>query len=203
MFKSKKLRLSVFLSGFIVVYLTGICFAQGFEEIEKNCQEYVLNNGMKFIVLERHDVPVVSFHTYADVGSANESYGITGISHFLEHMAFKGTKIIGTTDHEAEFELRMELDRIFGELVKERERFRSRVLRVMLTHVLSVFLMFAALFYVCLPKSVEILRSSHFALWQFDYAPTIFVLVQISIGAFLTYTFVVLIRMICLLRKAT
>ena len=130
MFSSKRKYLSFLLCGFILLGFAGICFAQGFQEIEKDCHEYVLSNGMKFIVLERDEAPVVSFHTYADVGSANESYGITGISHFLEHMAFKGTKVIATTDYEAEFELRRELDLIFDELVHEKERIQPDSVRI-------------------------------------------------------------------------
>ncbi|UCE17972.1 MAG: insulinase family protein [Gemmatimonadota bacterium] len=130
MFCSKRKYVSIILCGFILLGLAGLCFAQGFKEIEKDCHEYVLSNGMKFIVLEREDVPVVSFHTYADVGSANESYGITGISHFLEHMAFKGTKVVGTTNYEAEFELRKELDQIFDELVHEKGRIQPDSVRI-------------------------------------------------------------------------
>jgi predicted Zn-dependent peptidase len=83
---------------------------QSFEGIRSQVKTQVLPNGMKFIVLERHDVPVVSFHVYADVGSANESYGITGISHILEHMAFKGTTTIGTKDYAAESKVLEQLD---------------------------------------------------------------------------------------------
>ena len=57
---------------------------------------------MHFIVLENHDVPVFSFRTFVNVGSANEVRGITGLSHILEHMAFKGTSEIGTKDYKAE-----------------------------------------------------------------------------------------------------
>lgn len=126
--KRKQLRLIWFGLGLIIV--AGMCLAQGFKEIEEQGSEYVLSNGMKFIVLERHEAPVVSFHTYADVGSANESYGITGISHFLEHMAFKGTKTIGTTDYEAEAKLMAELDRIFDQLVEERGSIHSDSARI-------------------------------------------------------------------------
>lgn len=92
---------------------------QSFEDIKKQIKTHVLPNGMKFIVLERHDVPVVSFHVYADVGSANESYGITGISHILEHMAFKGTTTIGTKDYAAESKVLEELDNAYAQLKAE------------------------------------------------------------------------------------
>jgi predicted Zn-dependent peptidase len=74
--------------------------------------EFTLDNGIKFIVLERHQAPVVSFLTYADVGGANEPTGKTGVAHFLEHLAFKGTQRIGTTNYQAEKPLLDKLDQI-------------------------------------------------------------------------------------------
>jgi predicted Zn-dependent peptidase len=74
--------------------------------------EFKLDNGMKFIVLERHQAPVVSFLTYADVGGADEPDGKTGVAHFLEHLAFKGTTRIGTTNSQAEKPLLDRLDQL-------------------------------------------------------------------------------------------
>src|SRR3990170_9065100 len=62
--------------------------AQGLAEFEKRLTEFTLDNGLKFLVLERHEAPVVSFHTYADVGAVDEVHGITGLAHLFEHMAF-------------------------------------------------------------------------------------------------------------------
>jgi predicted Zn-dependent peptidase len=78
--------------------------------------EFTLDNGMRFIVLERHQAPVVSFMTYVDVGSAQEEIGKTGAAHFLEHLAFKGTPQIGTTDYEAEQPLLEKMDRLFEQI---------------------------------------------------------------------------------------
>lgn len=78
--------------------------------------EFTLNNGMTFIVLERHQAPVVSFMTYVDVGAAYEKPGKTGAAHFLEHLAFKGTRRIGTTDYQAEQPLLDRLDVVFEQL---------------------------------------------------------------------------------------
>lgn len=72
--------------------------------------EFRLDNGMKFIVLERHEAPVVSFMTYADVGGVDEPEGKTGVAHFLEHLAFKGTQRIGTRDYKVEQPLLERLD---------------------------------------------------------------------------------------------
>lgn len=55
-------------------------------------QEYVLSNGLKVILLENHKVPEITFQVWYRVGSRNEAWGKTGLSHMLEHMMFKGTK---------------------------------------------------------------------------------------------------------------
>ncbi len=78
--------------------------------------EFSLDNGLKFIVLENHDAPVVSFVTYANVGGVDEPDGKTGVAHFLEHLAFKGTKKIGTTNYRAEAKVLDKLDRLFADI---------------------------------------------------------------------------------------
>jgi zinc protease len=57
--------------------------------------ETTLENGLKVLVREVHVAPVVSFAVWYRVGSRHESAGITGISHLLEHMMFKGTPRFG------------------------------------------------------------------------------------------------------------
>jgi zinc protease len=53
--------------------------------------EYRLDNGMKLLVRENHRSPIVVFQIWYKIGSSYEHIGITGISHVLEHMMFKGT----------------------------------------------------------------------------------------------------------------
>ena len=89
------------------------------DRVIQNVTEFQLDNGMKFIVLERHNAPVVSFLTYADVGGTDELTGKTGISHFLEHLAFKGTTRIGTTDFTKEKPLLDRQDQLFEQLKGE------------------------------------------------------------------------------------
>ena len=69
------------------------------EDAAKKINEFTLDNGMKFIVMENHSAPVVSFVTYADVGGVDEPDNKTGVAHFLEHLAFKGTTEIGRTNY--------------------------------------------------------------------------------------------------------
>jgi zinc protease len=52
---------------------------------------HVLDNGLKVLLLEDHDIPNVALYTFFRVGSRNERPGLTGVSHFLEHMMFNGT----------------------------------------------------------------------------------------------------------------
>src|SRR5258708_16220183 len=55
-------------------------------------QEFALDNGLKVLLLEDHKSPVVTFQVWYRVGSRNEKDGKSGLSHFLEHMMFKGTQ---------------------------------------------------------------------------------------------------------------
>ena len=70
--------------------------AQDLQELQKKASEFTLPNGLHFIVLERHESPVVSFHTFVNVGSMHDPGGETGLAHMFEHLAFKGTETIGT-----------------------------------------------------------------------------------------------------------
>jgi len=94
-------------------------YAVGFEGIENEIREHVLSNGMKFIVLERHEAPVFSGYIYVNVGSVDEPVGNTGIAHVFEHMAFKGTSTLGTTDYAAEKAVMDKMDEVFDQLRAE------------------------------------------------------------------------------------
>ncbi len=83
-------------------------------------RERVLGNGLRILVLERREAPVVSFVTMANVGSVDERVGMTGVAHIFEHMAFKGGKEIGTTDYAAEEKVNLKLDDVFERLARAR-----------------------------------------------------------------------------------
>ena len=72
--------------------------AQSLSDFEKKVTVHKLANGWTFLIVERPVAPVFTFATYVDVGSAQEVPGITGIAHMFEHMAFKGTDKVGTSD---------------------------------------------------------------------------------------------------------
>ena len=80
-------------------------------------EEFTLDNGMQFLLVPRSDQPnVVTAGWVARVGSVNERPGITGISHFFEHMMFKGTGTIGTRDPEKDSRYRAEQKTIRDEI---------------------------------------------------------------------------------------
>lgn len=74
--------------------------------------EHRLANGMTVLLVERHQIPVVSINLTFGVGGVNERTGATGIAHLYEHMAFKGTRRLGTKDYEQERLMLAELDRL-------------------------------------------------------------------------------------------
>jgi predicted Zn-dependent peptidase len=76
--------------------------AQDLASFEKRITVKKLDNGLTLVVCERPLAPVFSFFTHVNVGGAQEVPGITGLAHMFEHMAFKGTDSIGTTDYAAE-----------------------------------------------------------------------------------------------------
>lgn len=110
----RKILFPCLLPALVVVLTAAAAAAQTYLDIEDQVQEFTLDNGVRFLVLENHDVPVFSFRTFVNVGSANESRGITGLSHILEHMAFKGTAEIGTKDYKAEMKAMQHEDAAFA-----------------------------------------------------------------------------------------
>jgi predicted Zn-dependent peptidase len=78
--------------------------------------EHRLANGLTVLMVERHQTPVVSINITFAVGGINEQVGQTGLAHLYEHMAFKGTRVVGTTDYEKEKLVLDELARVGTEL---------------------------------------------------------------------------------------
>src|SRR5216110_2814663 len=89
------------LPGLLLAFTVSLS-AQDLASFEKRTTVKKLDNGLTVIVMERPEAPVFSFATMVNVGAAQEVPGITGLAHMFEHMAFKGTDKIGTTDYAAE-----------------------------------------------------------------------------------------------------
>jgi predicted Zn-dependent peptidase len=99
------------------------------DELHLNAQTHKFANGLELVVVERHWSPTVSFIVRFKAGSADERPGITGSAHLLEHMLFKGTRTIGTTNYEAEVPLMEEIDTLAHELTKAINYSRSPLYR--------------------------------------------------------------------------
>ena len=77
----------LFLMGFILFPCLGVAEIKFSDRIE----EYSLDNEMKVILIQDKRSPIVVSSLWYKVGSSFEYPGVTGISHILEHMMFKGT----------------------------------------------------------------------------------------------------------------
>jgi predicted Zn-dependent peptidase len=100
--------------------------AQSLKDFEKKVTEFDLPNGLHFIVIERHEAPVMSFHSYVNAGSVDDPKGQTGIAHMFEHMAFKGTANIGTTNYPAEKAALEQVEKIYDQIEQLRREAADR-----------------------------------------------------------------------------
>jgi predicted Zn-dependent peptidase len=91
-----------YFSSLLFLFAVPAVLAQDLATFEKKISVKTLSNGLTIVVCERHEAPVFSFYTVVDAGSAQDPKGETGMAHMFEHMAFKGTTTIGTTDYPAE-----------------------------------------------------------------------------------------------------
>jgi predicted Zn-dependent peptidase len=96
--------------------------AQNLAEFEKNVTEFKLANGMRFVVLQRHQAPVVSFDMFVNVGAVNDPPGHSSTAHMFEHMIGKGTRSLGTTDWAKERHALENIETLYDRLEQERSR---------------------------------------------------------------------------------
>ena len=95
------------------------------QDFKLDVVERTLKNGMRVLMVERHDAPTVALYLMFKVGSVDDPQGTTGIAHLLEHMMFKGTQIYGTTNYKTEVPLMEKIDRAYAELARERAKLSS------------------------------------------------------------------------------
>jgi len=110
----------------IFLAIAGMMLATGSSAFGQQVEpvEYTLDNGMKFLLMPRDEQPnIITAGWISPVGSVNERPGIVGVSHLLEHLLFKGTDAIGTSDPVLDEQYRMQLTEI-------REQMRAYTLDV-------------------------------------------------------------------------
>lgn len=89
-------------------------------DLEKKVHKTRLDNGLVVLMVKRAFSPTVSLYVRYRVGAADETEGQTGAAHVLEHMMFKGTTTIGTTNYEAEKKFLAKIEEIGTALDNER-----------------------------------------------------------------------------------
>jgi predicted Zn-dependent peptidase len=126
MIKTHLTRRELFLPSILLLLcaITATVRAQQVPVVEK-----MLDNGMRLLMVERHDEPTIAGGWVAHVGSSNEHLGMTGIAHLFEHMMFKGTTTIGTTDYKKDIDILAQ-----QEAIRDEMRAEERKMRAMLRH---------------------------------------------------------------------
>jgi len=98
--------------GFALLAVVLSTYAGDVPPLEDRVRETELDNGLKVVVVERLNAPVFFSLMSFRVGSTIEDVGKSGLSHFMEHMLFKGTETIGTTDFSKEKPIMEEIERV-------------------------------------------------------------------------------------------
>jgi predicted Zn-dependent peptidase len=106
----------------LVLLLTALAAAQDVTSFEKRITVKKLPNGLTILICERPEAPVFSFFTLVDAGSAQDPMGKTGLAHMFEHMAFKGTDKVGTTNYAAEKPLLAKVEASYAAYIAERDK---------------------------------------------------------------------------------
>jgi predicted Zn-dependent peptidase len=106
---------------------TAVWAGQG--EMKIDAKTHTFANGLQLIVVERDWSPTAAFVIRFKVGSADERPGITGSAHLLEHMLFKGTEHLGTTNYQAEAPLMARIDTMAHDLIAAVNKTRNPLYR--------------------------------------------------------------------------
>lgn len=108
------MKLSIILIVVCLFLPSGFCLAS--PTLEDKVIQHQFTNGLKLLVVERHDTPIVSAFITIGVGSVHENSDNRGVAHLLEHMLFKGTKNLGTIDYQQEKPLLDKIEQVGTQL---------------------------------------------------------------------------------------
>jgi len=112
----------IFPIAFVFLLLCILAYAQDVSSFEKRITVSKLPNGLTIVICERPEAPVFSFFTLVDAGSTQDPLGETGLAHMFEHMAFKGTDKIGTTNYAAEKPALEKVEAAYAAYIQERDK---------------------------------------------------------------------------------
>jgi predicted Zn-dependent peptidase len=114
-------RLLSFLLAFLF-FASVPLLSQDMASLEKRITVRKLPNGLTLLVMERPEAPVFSGYTFVDAGSVQDPKNETGLAHMFEHMAFKGTTTIGTTNWPAEKVALQKVEQAYAAYIHEAEK---------------------------------------------------------------------------------
>ena len=116
--------LKVVILGFFFVLIAANACSDGnaANELNLDIKEFMLKNGMMFLVVERPTAPQIACRLAIRSGSALENSGKTGLAHLLEHIMFKGTKNFGTLDIKKDLELQERIEAAYQAILTEEAR---------------------------------------------------------------------------------
>src|SRR5579883_1255388 len=115
--------------GIVIVLISALLLAPLARAQRVPVVEKHLSNGMRLLLVERHDEPSVAGGWVAHVGSSSEKPGMTGIAHLFEHMMFKGTETIGTKDYEKDLQILAAQEKVRDEMRAEERKMREQYRR--------------------------------------------------------------------------
>jgi predicted Zn-dependent peptidase len=105
-----------------LLMLSVLAATQDVASFEKRITVKKLTNGLTLLICERPEAPVFAFYTLVDAGSVQDPMGKTGLAHMFEHMAFKGTDKIGTTDYAAEKPALAKVETAYAAYIADRDK---------------------------------------------------------------------------------
>ncbi|HVO77094.1 MAG TPA: insulinase family protein, partial [Candidatus Bathyarchaeia archaeon] len=117
-------RRTTFLFAVVLTAVALIMFVQASavaQTLEEKVKSFQLKNGMTWLVVERHEAPVAFCAVGVNVGAANEWPNVTGISHLIEHMMFKGSEMMGTKDYKKELPYIQKTDELGDKTIELRK----------------------------------------------------------------------------------
>jgi predicted Zn-dependent peptidase len=106
----------------LFLIFSALAAAQDVASFEKRITVKKLPNGLTILICERPEAPVFSFFTMVDAGSTQDPQRRTGLAHMFEHMAFKGTDTIGTTNYAAEKPALEKVEVAYAAYISERDK---------------------------------------------------------------------------------
>lgn len=112
--------LSVFI--YFMLFLFTVTGESHCFSLNERVHEFTLRNGLKVLLMQRHNAPTVSCALSFKTGAVDETSGFTGVAHLLEHMLFKGTSTIGTRNYKEEAKLLEEISAVGKALDAEKKK---------------------------------------------------------------------------------